>query len=88
MEEDKDIRQQHHESMSNPEKSFEAGKKGGKPSTETSNQSSNVVNSPKTSGSSTSSGDNHSRVDPQNRPTQGAGWQSDRNSTDPTGKKS
>lgn len=84
MKEQEDQRK-HHESNSNPEKSFEAGKKGGKPSMETSNQSSNTVNSPNSSGSSTSSGEHQSRVDKQNRPQQGEGWQSDRIGTKPEG---
>lgn len=71
MKEEKD-QQKHHASKSNPEKSFEAGKKGGTPSMETSNQSSNTANSPNSSGSSTSSGEHHSRVDKQNRPQQGS----------------
>ena len=73
---------------SNPEKSFEAGKKGGTPSMRTSNQSSSEIKSPTTSGSSTSSGEHHSRVDKQNRPTQGEGWQSRRAGSEDAGKKS
>jgi hypothetical protein len=86
MKEEKD--KQQHKSKSNPEKSFEAGKKGGTPSMETSNQSSNTVNSPNSSGSSTSSGEHQSRVDKQNRPQQGEGWQSDRQGPKPEGSQS
>jgi len=65
---------------SNPEKSFAAGEKGGTPAMKTASQSSSDI--------STSSGENHSRVSNQNKPTQGAGWQSRSTGSEDTGKKS
>lgn len=72
---------------SNPEKSFEAGKKGGKEATPVANQSSGLNDS--NTGASNSLGDTNSRVDPQNRPTQGQsqGDQNNSSTTDTTGKK-
>lgn len=58
-----DPREEHHKSNSNPEKSFEAGKKGGKPSTETTGQSSDVLKGSKIVNQSASSDDPSSRED-------------------------
>ncbi len=67
MKKDQDKRNKHHASESNPEKSFEAGKKGGGvPATPVTNQMN--VNNPKNQGSSNSLGESYSRVDRQKRP--------------------
>jgi len=61
----------HQGSKSNPEKSFEAGKKGGTASTETTGQSSNVLKGSKIVGNASSAEENQTRGGKQNKPQQG-----------------
>ncbi|PRY16164.1 hypothetical protein CLV24_1014 [Pontibacter ummariensis] len=69
---------QHKKFSSNPIKSFEEGEEGGKESTKVANQGTTNPNA---------LGDTVSRIGDQNKPTQGAGWQSDRAGSESTGKK-
>lgn len=57
----------HHESMSNPEKSFEAGKKGGKSSADTTGQASNILNASKIVGNADSSEKNNPKGGKQDK---------------------
>ncbi|MFD2246235.1 hypothetical protein [Pontibacter ruber] len=63
---EQDKRDKHHKSESNPEKSFDAGKKGGKASTETTGQASNVLKASKITGNVGASGENRSGGGKQN----------------------
>lgn len=80
MEENKDKNPEQHGFSSNPEKSFEAGEKGGaKPAPKVTSQGSH--------NGAGGLGETSSRTQNPNRPTQGEGWQSDPAGSEDAGKK-
>lgn len=80
MEENKDKKHEQQGFSSNPEKSFEAGEKGGaKPAPKITSQGSH--------NGAGGLGETSSRTENPNRPTQGEGWQSESAGSEDAGKK-
>ncbi|RDV15253.1 hypothetical protein DXT99_11380 [Pontibacter diazotrophicus] len=80
MEENKDKKHEQQGFSSNPEKSFEAGEKGGaKPAPKVTSQGSH--------NGAGGMGETSSRTENPNRPSQGEGWQSDSAGSEDAGKK-